>query len=450
MAEEKLLNYIRDQLQRGKTKEEIKKELLGVGWQEKDIEEAFNLVGVSQQFAAPSISAETFIPSTLPGVGDLLKRTFSVYKRRLGTFVGIMIIPLVVLILSLILFFLTRVFSVFSGASLFIILFLIIWVVAMIIIGSWSQVSLIFAIKDREEKIGIIESYKRGWHKIIPFIWVSFLVSFITLGGSVLFIIPGIIFSIWFTFSTYVLVSEDLRGMNALFRSKQLVVGYWWKALWRFFVMAIVVFLPVMLIYGILTEVIFMILPGFTQNFINLSETIFRIISSLFITPFTVTFRFLLYEDLKRQKAQIPFEPPKKGTRIKYILIGIIGFLLIPAIFVSIIFSSIWRTRVRAKGASVMASMSQFPLAMELYAEKNNYSYNGANCSLPDFVPICNEIKKYTGEMPTIKSSDENYCSYVKLPSGEYFCVSNYSSVDETFIFPGGKGYCDGITFKCP
>ena len=38
----------------------------------------------------------------------------------------------------------------------------------------WSQVALLYAIKDREENIGIKESYHRGWGKITSYFWISF------------------------------------------------------------------------------------------------------------------------------------------------------------------------------------------------------------------------------------------------------------------------------------
>jgi len=446
MINQQLLDYIRGQVQRGQNKEAIKQELLKAGWQVGDIEEALKVVNSAQppnaSVTSSSAQEEALIPSILPGVGDLLKRTFSVYKARLGTFVGIMILPLIVAVLGILLL-IPLVFISDPGGNFFTAISLvIIWALAMVIIGFWAQIALIFAIRDREEKIGITESFKKSWHKIISFAWVSFLAGFITLGGSMLFIIPGIIFSIWFAFSVYVLISEDLRGMNALFRSKQLVVGYWWKVLWKFFLLGIALLVPYILIYIIL---------AFALS-ANLADLVVRVLSALVITPFASVFTFLLYEDLKRQKAQVAFEPPKKGTKIKYILVGIIGFLLIPAILISIVLLSLDKAKESAQEASIMAMMNQLRPAMELYWMEND-TYSGADCSLTKLAPVCSSIKAYTGEMPTIESSAEAYCFYVKLQSGEYICFSSIASFldyNKTTIFPGGPGYCDGVTFDCP
>lgn len=64
---------------------------------------------------------------------------------------------------------------------------------------------------------------------------------FLLVGGFLLFIIPGIIFIIWFLSGQYVLVSEDLRGFNALLRSKQLIQGNWWRIFWYFFLIILII-----------------------------------------------------------------------------------------------------------------------------------------------------------------------------------------------------------------
>lgn len=45
MVNQELLNYIKQQLQQGRKRAEIEEELLGAGWREKAIEEAFNALG---------------------------------------------------------------------------------------------------------------------------------------------------------------------------------------------------------------------------------------------------------------------------------------------------------------------------------------------------------------------------------------------------------------------
>jgi len=124
---------------------------------------------------------------------------------------------------------------------------------------------------------------------------------------------------------------------------------------------------------------------------------------------------------------------PKKAIRFL-----IVGFIL-PLLIISL----------RAKEGKIMADMDDLQTRIEFYYD-NHGNYLGVSCSLPEFSSTCNSIKENAGEMPTIKSSEKNYCFYVKLPSGEYYCKSSTSYGGKTTIFPGGKGYCDGVTFSCP
>lgn len=61
------------------------------------------------------------------------------------------------------------------------------------------------------------------------FIWralgISVLTALAILGGYLLFVIPGFIFSAWFSLSLYALVKEDLGVMASMKRSRELVRG---------------------------------------------------------------------------------------------------------------------------------------------------------------------------------------------------------------------------------
>ncbi|HDZ54809.1 MAG TPA: hypothetical protein ENI19_01000 [Candidatus Nealsonbacteria bacterium] len=250
----------------------------------------------NQQFSSLPPQPEI---SSLPGIGDLFSRTWQIYKERIWVFLGIMILPV----------FINLGIALFSG-GLFISVseperlspLLTIWLPVMpifvltaIIINLWAPVALLYATKEREEKIRIKESFVRGWHKIISYSWISFLMGIIIFFGFLLFIIPGIIFIIWFSLATYVLVAEDLTGTKALSRSKQLVSGNWWKVFWRFSVITIIA-IVISLIINFISR-----LAGIPREI-----DIFSVIILLFFVPFAVTYTFLIYEDLRKLKESVP------------------------------------------------------------------------------------------------------------------------------------------------
>jgi hypothetical protein len=60
--------------------------------------------------------------------------------------------------------------------------------------------------------------------------WTQLLAGLIIIGGFILLIVPGLIFSVWYRYVPLVVVDEGLTGMAALRRSKQLVANRFWDA----------------------------------------------------------------------------------------------------------------------------------------------------------------------------------------------------------------------------
>lgn len=72
---------------------------------------------------------------------------------------------------------------------------------------------------------------------------VLFLTGLITLFGFLLFIIPGLIFLVWFSFAAIIAVIEG-KGVSAIKESKALVAGRFWPVAGRLFVLSILTNVP--------------------------------------------------------------------------------------------------------------------------------------------------------------------------------------------------------------
>jgi hypothetical protein len=66
-----------------------------------------------------------------------------------------------------------------------------------------------------------------------PTVLICLMTGLAVLGGMILFILPGIWFSIAAGFSALAYLEEGVTGTAALSRSMELVKGRWWKTLWR-------------------------------------------------------------------------------------------------------------------------------------------------------------------------------------------------------------------------
>ena len=168
------------------------------------------------------------------------------------------------------------------------------------------QISFICAVK--EGGGGVLAFFKNGLIKIFPFIWISFLMGLIIFSGFILLIIPGIIFSVWFSLSYYVLVWEDLRGFSAIKASKDLVLNYWWRVVWRYFVLYFF-----LLSFLIISSFVFSFLITFfaikmTSRGIDFDDNLlFSLIFEIFrwfLVVVIYIYTSLVYKNLKMIKSQ--------------------------------------------------------------------------------------------------------------------------------------------------
>lgn len=364
MINQQILDYIKQQLQQGVSREQIKSSLMANSWQETDINEAFALISNS----TPTPPQTTM--TSLPGATAILSQAWSLYKQRLGTFLGIMVIPMLVLIglLAVLagggflgLALLSSKFAA-GGIGLFIVL-AIVFFVAIFISQAWGQTALLYAIKDSQEGIGVGEAYRRGWHKIFSYWWVSLLAGFITMGGFLLLVVPGIIFAIWFSLAMFILIAEDLKGMNALLKSREYVKGKWGSIFWRFFFIG-----ALSLIISLVPILIFSFLK------IPFGAQISRFVIGLFLTPLVMAYSFLVYSNLKAVKGEVAFTPTG-GKKAAFIFVGILGILLIPAILFSTVFLSLGSAREKARDARRQADIRQIQVGLELYYDDNSGKY---------------------------------------------------------------------------
>ncbi len=220
----------------------------------------------------------------LISVGDLFKQSFGFYKKNIKVILTVCGIGYVPVLLSYLAGFNHDMdFSSFKAVELsrmllFLILSLIIFVVNFLV-----YIALFYIIQERSQPAGapakVADLFYLASKKTGSFAWIIFLESICILAGFILFVVPGIIFSVWFIFSTYMFVFEGKRGGAALSASRQLVKGYWWPVFGRYFLL-------------MLLSMVISLIPilGDPINF-------------LFIVPFCAIFGYFIYQDLKRAKS---------------------------------------------------------------------------------------------------------------------------------------------------
>lgn len=424
MVSKEVIDYIKDQLQKGQNSAEIRNALIAAGWQAVDIDEAFRYAEQNiPNESMPINSSRSYQlgqgnqnASILASPTDLLKEAWKIYKARFKTFIGISLIPIFVIVILVIILV---IFAVLAGSAggfsniispsahaivnspsapnpefvptqtmaisniiNFILGFgisLFVFFIPLIIMQIWGQAAMLFAVKDSEENIGIKEAYRRGWHKIGSVFWVGLLSGIIVFGGYLLLVIPGIIFGVWFTFAVMIAVAENLGGMNAILKSKFYVSGYWWEVLWRLIFISLIIG-GISFVFSLPAWVINFI-AGFTKSDpLSLIGSVLNILSGIvgiFLAPLTVIYTFLIYKNLKAIKGE---KTPifSGGEKSKFILAGILGILLFAGMIsipILLINSSMKNAKVKAQDAARQADISQLRISLETYAIDHDDKY---------------------------------------------------------------------------
>lgn len=333
MANEKIISYINEKKAKGYESKAIRQALRDAGWQDEDIEEGFSATesmevpSPSGEFAVQS-SAQT--PSGLPGVFDLLKQSWERLISRIWTYVGIALLPAVVVIGGmLVMGFLGAVIWSQTGgvaAGILFFTFGLIFVGAIVILQIWAQVSMLYVVNSTE-KVGVIDAYRNTLPKLLSYAWITCLVSLVVIGGMVLLFIPGIIVGVWIGLAIYVFILEDVRGMNALIKSKEYVKGRWWPVFGRFVSVGFLFFVAQNIIDVIAKKGGFLVGGTFF---------VMSIVLSLLTTPFITIYAYLIYRNLKRLRGPFEFVPNKNDRTMFWILAILTPIALIALIILVI------------------------------------------------------------------------------------------------------------------
>ncbi|MCK4257987.1 MAG: hypothetical protein KAX49_03365 [Halanaerobiales bacterium] len=148
----------------------------------------------------------------------------------------------------------------------------------------------------RGEETRLDESMNKAFSRWGNMIMTNLFKGIIVMGLMFLFIIPGIIWYVFYSFVAYVVVLRNIRGMQALAYSKRLVKGRWWK------IFGITLFLgAARLGLGLgFDYLIGIILPGYSVANIFI-ESILTGILSYFTVATVVLFLNLDYVQVERR-----------------------------------------------------------------------------------------------------------------------------------------------------
>jgi hypothetical protein len=269
----------------------------------------------------------------LPGTIALFKEAWALCKERWKTLWGIAAITVFTpyLVGFIVGFIIGLSHATFNANSLITPLFIIPLTLVNLIVYTWSSGAFFFAVR-KEEKLTVGQSYKKAAEKFFSLLWVEILVFFITIGSLFLFIIPGIIFGIWFVFSMVIVINEDGKGFGAMFRSREYIRGKIGAVFGRYFLFGVLVALCVYVPITIITTVLVYTLAPAVVNISPLAlEQMTRpyvsSLISLLVLPVSYAFIYVLYVHVKNTYSGTM---PTVGTgkKIFFLLLGLVGWII--------------------------------------------------------------------------------------------------------------------------
>ncbi len=244
----------------------------------------------------------------LKSFSTLFTETWEQFKDRALTILGVLLISTLVVLGLMVVLAVVSVVSVDSLQGLVeqfqqgrfdlqLVLLFCLFLLVVALAGMWSQSATIAVVID--ETMGVREALRAGWQRLWAMGWILLLAGSIVMTGFLLFMVPGIIFSISLMFALYPLYEDDLRGMDAIMASRRYVKGRWWNTCGK---------LLLIWLLAIVLDLIPMVGPFLYFVF----------------TPFLLLFMVAMYRDLKATAA----EPTAVERRSGWWLLAVIGMVL--------------------------------------------------------------------------------------------------------------------------
>ncbi len=157
-------------------------------------------------------------------------------KDNLGFFTGLLVVVILINIAG------TIVQKLIEDLVLSIIVGIISWIVSLIVGMGMIRISLRFC--DGEK--GRFEDLFSCYPLLFKFMFGVILYTLIVLGGTILLVIPGIVWGIKFKYFPYFIVDHGLGPIDALKRSAEITDGAKWDLLGFWFVLVCIVCLGVL------------------------------------------------------------------------------------------------------------------------------------------------------------------------------------------------------------
>jgi len=253
------------------------------------------------------------------GVGQILDRTFRLYKRNFARFVAIVAVVKVPITLLMLVVFGLMGYQAASGQTgtqemsgaqvATLAVGTLVTVFLTMLAQTLSQGALTKSVSESYlgKEVTVGQAYGFVWPRVWRLLGAALLVSLVVMGGVMLCVVPGIIFGLWFVLTSQMIVVENQKITGAMTRSKRLVSGN----LGKVFVLGFLVWLIGMIIgmiFGYGGAFLARVLAGGSQVGATIISQILSLVGQILVAPIGAAAFVLLYYDLRIRKEAFDLE----------------------------------------------------------------------------------------------------------------------------------------------
>ncbi|NIM06119.1 MAG: hypothetical protein GTN65_11025, partial [Armatimonadetes bacterium] len=240
-------------------------------------------------------------PPELSSIGELMSNAWLIYKGRLLTLLGLYLLSVVILLVPIGASFGTVMLTTVGSPSAegFVtqtIIFMFGLLIGMLA-WLWGFGGFISAACDEMQNFK--EALGSGWRNMWSLLWVYLIVGCTIQGGLILFILPGLVWTVSFFAAQFIIFEEHQRGMDAMLKSRAYVKGHWWAVFGRLLLIVIILILASVVPLG-----------------------------GILLTPFMMIYMVLIYKELRTIKGKNVEYARSGGARLGWITIAAVGCLV--------------------------------------------------------------------------------------------------------------------------
>lgn len=240
----------------------------------------------------------------LISVSDIIKKSIDIYRDHFLLFFHYIALLSITILISILSSLPRLVFAEQASQSISLAFFLFILPAIVTILISFfsiwigiSMIRVIAKICKSQEVLSLKRELLDVKSVIIPSIIASILVTVAIIFGVILFLIPGIIFSVWFAFSIHEIAIDKKKAIESIISSKDLVSGRFFAVLWRLLAPALLFVFVIFLFQSMIVAISYSL--SMPKEIIALVQVISSFLG-LFVAPLSYTAAVILYLELKK------------------------------------------------------------------------------------------------------------------------------------------------------